>query len=64
MMNTLKKIAGRDAELTIRGERSFTISFEDQDIRAAQKINEFFKDQAKVEIVIDEECGIFVYIDC
>ncbi|HEX3163560.1 MAG TPA: hypothetical protein VHQ92_13365 [Pseudolabrys sp.] len=63
VVETISKIAGRQVELTIRGERNFTFSFDDVDLKAANAIAEFFKGQGRVKIETDDECGTFIYLD-
>jgi hypothetical protein len=62
-VNKINKVAGREVEVTVRGLRSFTFSFEDVDKEATRKICEFFKGHAKIEVQEDEECGTFIYCD-
>ena len=62
-MESINKVAGREVEVTIRGERSFTFSFDNIDKDATRKICEFFNGQAKIEVQEDEECGTFIYCD-
>ena len=62
-MESINKVAGREVEVTIRGERSFTFSFDNIDKYATRKICEFFNGQAKIEVQEDEECGTFIYCD-
>jgi len=62
-LNELNQVAGREVGITIRGERSFTFSFEDIDKEATRKICEFFDGHAKIEVSEDEECGTFIYCD-
>lgn len=58
---SIQKIAGREIELTIRGDKSFTLSFDCIDKIATSKIVQFFKGQCEVEE--DDECGTFIYIE-
>jgi len=62
-MKAINQVAGREVEVTVRGERNFTFSFEIIDKVATRKICEFFKGQAKIEVEEDEECGTFIYIE-
>lgn len=59
----ISKLAGQKAEITIRGDREFTFSFESVNVDGAEKIKVFFGNQAKFEIDHDEECGTFVYVN-
>jgi len=58
---TIEKIAGRPLELTIRGEKSFTLSFDGVDQSATSRLVEFFQNKCQVEV--DAECGTFIYIE-
>ena len=62
-MEQINKIAGREIEVTVRGDRSFTFSFEAIDKAATRKICDFFKGQAKIEVEEDEEVGTFIYCE-
>ena len=62
-MQAINTVAGREVEVTIRGDRSFTFSFEAIDKQATRKICDFFKGQAKIEVEEDEECGTFIYCE-
>ena len=58
---TITKIAGRSIELTIRGEKCFTLSFDCIDTLATSRLVKFFGNQCQVEE--DEECGTFIYVE-
>ncbi len=58
---SIEKIAGRAVELTIRSEKSFTLSFDCIDKIATSRLVKFFGDACQVEE--DEECGTFIYIE-
>lgn len=60
---TLSTIAGRAIELTIRGERQFTASFEAFDAAASDRIVKFFGKLATCNVLVDEETGTYVYIN-
>lgn len=60
---SINAIAGRQVEITIRGERSFTFSFDEIDHKATEAIKAFFAGQAKIEVAEDEECGTFIYCE-
>lgn len=62
-MQAINKIAGREVEITIRGDRAFTFSFDGIDKKATAAIVQFFNGQAKLEICEDAECGTFIYAD-
>lgn len=62
-MNAINQVAGREIEITIRGDRSFTFSFDEIDEVATRKICDFFKGSAKISVETDEECGTFIYCD-
>lgn len=64
MLDSINQVAGSEVEITIRGERNFTFSFDCLDVAATQKIRAFFKNAAKkIEIEADAECGTFIYVD-
>lgn len=58
---SIDKVAGRPVEITWRGDKKFTFSYEVIDNQATCKIMEFFKGLADFEVVQDEECGTFIY---
>ena len=60
---SFSQVASRAVEVTIRGERSFTFSFDCIDRDATAKICAFFLGCASVEVVEDEECGTFIYCE-
>ena len=62
-MEAINQVAGREVEITIRGERNFTFSFDAIDKVATSKICAFFEGQAKIKVHEDEECGTFIYCD-
>lgn len=59
--NQLTQIAGVPVEVTIRGLRQFTFSFEIVDESAVAAIESFFGVLAKLEVKYDDECGTFIY---
>lgn len=61
----MSKIAGYPVEITIRGERAFTFSFESVDTNAGDKLAAFMKDGgANVSVETDAELEMtFVYAD-
>jgi hypothetical protein len=60
----LTKVAGVAVEITIRGDRSFTISTEAEDRPACEKLVAYFSEaQAKSVSVEHDECGSFVYVE-
>ncbi len=59
--NQLCQIAGVPVEVTVRGLRAFTFSFETVDAKAVAAIEKYFGDLAKLEVEVDEECGTFIY---
>lgn len=63
VIDQMSKVAGHPVELTIRGDRSFTWSFEQADESAAKRIVEFFGENARCTYEIDAECGTFVYVE-
>jgi hypothetical protein len=63
MAQTLSTIAGRAIELTIRGEREFTASFEAFDTAASDRLVKFFGKLATCEVLVDEETGTYIYIN-
>ena len=60
---TIEQIAGRDVEITHRGGKSFTFSFDGFDKAALTKLLDFFNGSANIEWVEDEEVGTFIYCD-
>lgn len=60
---SISQVAGRAVEVTIRGERSFTFSFNCIDKDATAKICAFFLGLALVEVDEDEECGTCIYCE-
>ena len=58
---SIQQIAGRAVELTIRGPKSFTLSYDSIDREATRRIVEFFGNAC--EVSEDEECGTFIYIE-
>jgi len=63
-MQTLDHVAGRPIEITVRGPRSFTFSFDAIDPPATEAICGFFADSpAVLSVVEDAECGTFIYCD-
>jgi len=62
-LSQISKIAGHQVEMTIRGDRNFTFSFDAADQAAAQRIVDFFGKDAQCEVAIDDECGTFVYVN-
>lgn len=64
LIDRVSKIAGRAVELTIRGDRKFTFSFEGRDDSAAAKLVAFFRPEAKTTSDYDEECDhTCIYVD-
>lgn len=63
LQNHISKIAGVPVEITIRGDRQFTYSFDGVDAAAADKVVRFFGSLAACEVVADDECGTFIYCD-
>jgi hypothetical protein len=59
----LSKIAGYPVELTIRGERAFTFSFDAADRAAGERVAAFFAAAATVSVDVDDECGTCVYVN-
>lgn len=59
--NQLTQIAGVPVEVTIRGLRQFTFSFETVNESAVAAIESFFGQHAKLEVEYDDECGTFIY---
>ncbi len=57
----LSAIAGVPVEITIRGLREFTFSFESVNQSATDAIVNFFGSQALVKVETDNECGTFIY---
>jgi len=63
MEEKISKIAGREVEITVRGDRSFTFSFEAIDKDATKRIVDFFRGQSTTSVEEDDECGTFIYCD-
>lgn len=59
----MSQVAGAPVELTIRGDKAFTFSFETMNEEAASKLAKFFESEANVCVEHDLECGSFVYVD-
>lgn len=59
----INRVAGRDVEITIRGERSFTFSFDAIDERAKDRIMGYLHGHGSLVAVEDQECGTFIYLD-
>lgn len=53
----MTKVAGVPVEITIRGEKSFTFSFEGKNEVAAKKIQEYFNPVA-LDYDYDAECDL------
>lgn len=62
MIAKMKEICGVAPELTIRGDKAFTFSFENVERVAGEKLAKFFADYV-VSVDHDEECGTCVYVD-
>ncbi|MGU9992736.1 hypothetical protein D0839_16285 [Bordetella avium] len=63
-LDTITKIAGRAVELTIRGEKSFTFSFDGRDDSASARLMDFFRSAGKAASDYDAECDhTCVYVD-
>jgi len=60
---TLTEIIGRKVELTVRGDRSFTISTEEVFAGLGERVAAFFGDLAKITTEHDDECGSFAYVE-
>lgn len=65
LKQTLAKVAGKEIDITIRGNNKFTFSFEGENKQSEYKITKFFGD--KIEITedsgYDEETDM-TYIYC
>lgn len=55
--NNMTKVAGVPVEITIRGKKSFTFSFEGKNEVAAQKIQKYFT-PVTLEYDYDEGCDL------
>lgn len=56
-------IAGHDVEITIRGDREFTFSFDAIDMHAAQRVVDYVGGADSAEIEADDELQMtFVYV--
>ena len=63
MLEKVNNIAGRDVEITVRGEREFTFSFFGIDRKSTKALCDFFRNSAAVNVSVDAELGTFVYCD-
>ncbi|WP_175689671.1 hypothetical protein [Burkholderia anthina] len=61
--SSLQAVAGRPLELTIRGARAFTFSFDAYDPAAGARVARFFASMAVATVEADVECGTHVYVD-
>ena len=58
LQTMLSKYSGVPVEITIRGEKEFTFSFEGKNETALEKIVNFFKKEAaRITYVYDSECN-------
>ncbi len=55
--NNMTKVAAIPVEITVRGKRSFTFSFEGKNEMAAKKIQQYFA-PVLLEYDYDEECDL------
>ena len=55
--NNMTKVAGIPVEITVRGKRSFTFSFEGKNETAAKKIQQYFA-PVSLEYDYEEECDL------
>lgn len=58
----LSKIAGTQLEITIRGDKNFTFTFNSVNKAATDKLVKFFNGYS-VAVDADEECGTCIYVD-
>lgn len=58
----LSRIAGHPVDITIRAERSFTLSFDAVDHAAGKRLASFVGG-CNASVETDVECGTFVYIE-
>ena len=64
LLDVLKSVCGLKPELTIRGDKKFTFSFDDVQIDACEKITKYFQTaKLKINVIHDDECGSFIYLD-
>ena len=64
VIKTMEQVAGKAPELTVRGDRSFTLSYQTVERECADKIVEYFSTTtAKVTVEHDDECGTFIYLE-
>ena len=64
MTAKISDVAGREIEITVRGLRAFTFSFDGRDDVASAKLAAFFASEAKVVCEYDEECDqTCIFID-
>ena len=62
-LESVNQVAGREVEVTVRGDRSFTFSFDAIDKKATEAIKAFFSGQSTISVEEDEECGTFIYCE-
>jgi len=62
LQEKLSEIAGTEIEITIRGEKKFTLSYDFVDQKISKKLCEFFKDY-NPRLSEEEEIGTFIYIN-
>lgn len=64
LIEKIAKVAGRNVELTVRGERAFTLSYDGRDDAAAARLVGFFESVAACRADYDEDCDhTCVYVD-
>ena len=64
LQNTLSMISAVVVEITIRGEKKFTFSFEGENKKAAEAIKKYFAGHGKMTYDYDQECDhTALYLD-
>lgn len=58
----LSTLAGHKVKVTVRGDQSFTISFDAADRAAGEKVAAFFKEY-HTRVDVDDELGTFIYLE-
>ncbi|SIQ08898.1 hypothetical protein SAMN05421778_101324 [Sphaerotilus natans] len=64
MASRMSTVAGVPVEVTIRAEGCFTFSTAARNDEAGNRLATFFSgSECSVDVVHDDECGTFVYVD-
>ena len=64
LQNFLSVVTGKAVDITIRGEKSFTFSFEGQSRNALNNLVNYFFGQGEIKSGYDKECDMsFLYLE-